>query len=125
MKKILIVEDNETILTALEMLLSHSDFDVRTTLHGEEAVAAATTFMPDIILLDLLLSGIDGGSVCESLKADKNTKHIPIIMMSAHPDAEKVATESGADGFIDKPASISEIRSTIDSVIKASSTNAS
>jgi CheY-like chemotaxis protein len=58
---------------------------------------------PDVILLDVLLSGEDGREICRKLKADPQRQHIPVIMLSAHADASKVADTSGADDFLEKP----------------------
>jgi len=59
--------------------------------------------LPDLILLDVLLSGKDGREIVKQLKSQEETKSIPIIMFSAHPSAEKTAREAGADDFVAKP----------------------
>ena len=61
------------------------------------------TIIPRLLLMDMLLSGTDGRDVCRRLKTDPSTSHIKIIMMSAHPDADKSCREAGADDFISKP----------------------
>ena len=62
--------------------------------------------LPDLILLDLLLSGKDGREIVKYLKSQEETRHIPVIMLSAHPSAEETARLAGADDFVAKPFDI-------------------
>jgi DNA-binding response OmpR family regulator len=84
------------------MILEDAGYDVQTTNNGhtEKCVLA---YLPDVILLDIWMSGIDGRNICRDLKSKKKTADIPIIMISANKDTEKIAREAGADGFINKP----------------------
>lgn len=102
-KKILIIDDDQDILEPLSLLLEDDGYKIMTTPKGDMAYTKVIEFKPDLILLDLLLSGSDGRKICKKLKADKVTKNIPIIMMSAHPGAKVDAKASGADAFIAKP----------------------
>ena len=65
--------------------------------------------LPDLILLDVLLSGKDGREIVKRLKSQEETRHIPVIMFSAHPSAEKTARAAGADDFVAKPFEMDEI----------------
>lgn len=103
MKKILVVDDDEGILDALSLILEEEGYEVETTIKGQETFAKIASFQPALILLDMLLSGNDGRHICRALKADKKTKSIPIIMISAHPNAKAGAIEAGADDFLAKP----------------------
>jgi DNA-binding response OmpR family regulator len=106
MKKILIIEDDQDISDAVDLLLSSEGYKTRAIIKGTDVYKEVNKFTPDLIILDVLLSGIDGRSICEKLKKDTKTKHIPIIMISAHPTVKELVEKAGADSFIPKPFSI-------------------
>ena len=106
MKKVLIVDDDPDILEAVQMILDSEGYDTNVTLDGHEAFTKAKHYNPDLIVLDYLLSGIDGGEICKKLKSNKETQNIPVVMISAHPPAKEIAIQSGAVGFIPKPFSL-------------------
>ena len=68
---------------------------------------------PDLLLLDIWLSGWDGREICRSLKAREETKHLPIVLCSASRDGERMAREAGADGFIAKPFALDDLLATV------------
>lgn len=103
MKKILVIDDDKDILEPISIILEIAGYQVFTSVKGDEAYNIVDKFRPDIILLDILMSGSDGRIICKRLKQDDSTKNIPIIMMSAHPAAKFDSTNSGAEGFIAKP----------------------
>jgi DNA-binding response OmpR family regulator len=103
MSKILVVDDDIDILSVMEILLTMKGFEVEVTARGENTFPKIETFKPDIILLDVLISGQDGRIICRKLKSNKETRHIPVIMFSAHPGAAATIAEYGADDFIAKP----------------------
>jgi len=103
LKKILVVDDDESILDAVQLILVDEGYIVETTSKGDQIYAHINTFSPDLILLDVLMSGNDGRHICHKLKQDIATKNIPIIMISAHPSAEKSIKECGADTYLAKP----------------------
>lgn len=115
-KKILVVDDDPDILDALQLILEDAGFEVKTTEKGEyaENLRDGNGNLPDLILLDVLLSGKDGRAICKKLKGQPATKHIPIIMMSAHPDADKSSREVGADDFLAKPFDFDDLLRKID-----------
>ena len=104
-KKILVVDDDPDILDALRFMLEDAGYRVTTTEKGEYAENLHDTNggLPDVILLDVLLSGKDGRLICRKLKSQEETKYIPIIMMSAHNNARQSVASVGADDFIAKP----------------------
>jgi DNA-binding response OmpR family regulator len=116
-KKILIVDDDSAILEAMQMMLEMEGYDVMVTLNGEE-LEKYFDKKPDLILLDIWMSGIDGRDICKNLKASSATRHIPVIMISASREVEQSAKESGADDFIAKPFQMNELLSVISSHIK-------
>ncbi len=116
--KILVVDDDESILDAISLILEEAEYIVDTTFKGEETYKKIKQFKPDVILLDVLMSGHDGRHICKTIKHDTSTKHIPIIMISAHPTAKKGALECGADDFLAKPFETDELLSKIKKYIQ-------
>ena len=111
-KKVLIADDDPAILEAMTLILEDAGYDVKTTVNGHTE-KFAQEYLPDVILLDIWMSGMDGRNICKSLKAKKLTKHIPVIMISANKDTEKIAKEAGADGFLAKPFDMKDLLSTV------------
>ena len=109
MKKVLVIDDDPDILEALQMVLESGGYDSEIATKGEETYRKIEEYIPDLIILDILLSGNDGRSICANLKKDKIMRKIPIIMISAHPNAEASAKKSGADSFIAKPFSVADL----------------
>lgn len=106
-KRVLVVDDDADILEALTVILEESGFEVTSTLHGEEIFKIIPRFKPNVVLLDLLLSGLDARDLTRELKS-KN-KVLPVIIMSAHPTSGESALESGAEAFISKPFEMDEL----------------
>jgi Response regulators consisting of a CheY-like receiver domain and a winged-helix DNA-binding domain len=109
MKKVLIVDDNSDILWVVETILKRYGFDVLSTLKGEEVLAKTKKYNPQLILLDVFLSGIDGIEVCNTLKSTPETKDIPIIMFSAHTNSQDLMKFCKADDFVAKPFDSNEL----------------
>ena len=108
--KILIVEDDPDITLALSSILEDAGYTVVTTDGALDPLPANdTTTLPDLILLDMLLSGQDGRELARRWKSQPSTWHIPIIMLSAHPDAAQEAKAAGADDFLAKPFEMDEL----------------
>ncbi len=101
-QKILVVDDDEGILEVVQIVLEGEGYLVQASLNGE-CLQDIDADLPDLILLDVLLSGKDGREICKQLKSDAKTAHVPVVMLSAHSDASKVADTSGADDFLEKP----------------------
>ena len=106
-EKILVVDDEEDILELVRYNLTKEGFNVLCASTGEEGLNAAKSKLPDLIILDLMLPGIDGLDVARSLKSEKNTKDIPVIMLTAKGEEADIVTglELGADDYISKPFS--------------------
>jgi len=109
MKKILLIDDDPDIISVLQILLKKKGYQVATASREEEAYKQVELFMPHLIVLDVLLSGVDGRTICKKLKNAESSKHIPIIMFSAHPSAQKNMADFGADDFLPKPFEGSKI----------------
>ena len=98
---ILVIDDEESILEVVQIVLEGEGYIIQTSTNS--TVLRGLDPLPDLILLDVLLAGEDGREVCRRIKADPRLQHIPVIMLSAHSDASKVADTSGADAFLEKP----------------------
>lgn len=105
--KILVVDDEEDIRELVELNLSHEGFKVLSCETGEEALEKAGSELPDLIVLDLMLPGIDGLEVCKKLKSNLKTENIPVVMLTAKGEETDVVTglEVGADDYVTKPFS--------------------
>ncbi|SRR5579875_3351721 len=106
-KKILVIDDDESIVEVVQILLESEGYQVESSLSGD-CIPNFPGGAPDLILLDVLLPGKDGREICKKLKSDPGTGHIPVIMFSAHGDANRLMDGSGADGFIEKPFDIDD-----------------
>jgi len=105
MTRILCVEDNEDNLYMLQRRLTRAGFEVKVAMDGVQGVEWAKTLLPDLIVMDLNLPKLDGFEATRRLKDQPETKHIPIIVLSAH-DREKnreKALAAGCDEFETKP----------------------
>jgi two-component system cell cycle response regulator len=103
--RILVVDDIAANCRLLEAKLLHEYYEVAIANSGPEALATVTRWMPDVVLLDVMMPGMDGYEVCRRLKAQPGTAHIPVVMITALTDpAERVrGLEAGADDFLSKP----------------------
>ncbi len=110
-KHILVVDDEESILEVVQIVLEGEGYVVQTSMNS--SFLQNITTLPDLILLDVLLSGEDGREICKKIKADSRLKRIPVIMLSAHSEASKVADTSGADAFLEKPFDVDVLIETV------------
>ena len=109
-KKILLVDDEPDILEFLQELLEQEGYTVAITDKAEYVEKLHNDGgLPDLILIDILLSGKDGCEIVKHLKSQEETRHVPAIMFSAHPSAEETARAAGADDFVAKPFEMDEI----------------
>ena len=108
-KKILVVDDEPDILEFLQELLEQEGYTVSITDKAEYVEKLHAGGLPDLILIDVLLSGKDGRKIVKQLKSQEATKHVPVIMFSAHPSAEETARAAGADDFVAKPFELDEV----------------
>lgn len=122
-ERILVIEDEEDIRATVRFSLEKEGWnDIIEAETGEEGITSATSFSPDLILLDLMLPGVDGITVCRELKANESTRNIPIIMLTAKSDESDIVVglEVGADDYITKPFSNKVLCARIRSVMRRS-----
>lgn len=112
-KHILVIDDDAPILEAIQILLQESGHKAFTLSDVTNIVAEVSVIKPDLILLDLLLSGSDGRDVVRQLKAEPKTKKIPVVLMSADTYIKEKSNEVPVAGFIKKPFDIDELETVI------------
>jgi len=120
--RILIVDDEMDTLLPLKRSLEKEDYIVLEACNGYEAIRNSKSQIPDLIILDLMLPGMDGYDVCSRLKKDASTGNIPIIMLTAKDEVgDKVkGLEIGADDYLAKPFNLNELKARIKSVLRRS-----
>ncbi|SFI28121.1 response regulator [Halpernia frigidisoli] len=106
---ILIIDDNRDICDLILNILLSEDLEATTCSNPLEAADIISRVKPKLIITDMLMSGVDGRTLCQKIRADNATKDIKIIMMSAHPDAKKESENVGVDDFLAKPFEIDDL----------------
>ena len=109
--KVLIVEDDPEARKVLSLILKLDGYQISTAPGGAEAVQVMTTLIPDLLLLDVMMPGMDGYQVCGWVRANPATAAVPVVMLSGKADPESVARglEVGADEYLSKPISPSKL----------------
>lgn len=113
MNKILVVDDDNDILSLVRLVLTMNDFTVEAISRWECIEASILNFKPDLILLDVSLSGADGRDICKKIRETKETQHLPVILFSANPTVEADIGSCRAADFIAKPFELSHLLKTI------------
>jgi len=109
MKRIFVIDDDESILEVIEEVLKYSEYEVKTSLTCDNVFETIDLFKPDLILIDYLLLGINGGEFCYQIKTNPKTCHIPVIMMSGFPKVFFSLGDYKCDFFITKPLDLNEL----------------
>ena len=108
-KQILVVDDDPDIRIMIKMMLEYNGYAVEVTDKGDTSEELIRSGRFHLTIMDMLLSGMSGVDICARLKQDQSIKPIPIIMISAHPNAKKMCIDAGADAFIAKPFDMQEL----------------
>lgn len=118
-KKILLAEDNEDLVAWLSTELS-DEFTVLQALDGSRAFELAVTEIPDLIVSDVMMPGIDGLALCSMLRADQRTSHIPVIMLTAKTGENAIISglETGADDYVQKPFNFAVLKARIRNLLE-------
>lgn len=112
-KKVFISDDEIDILDILTLMLKAQGYLVTASVDPNTLFEMKDEELPDIILLDIWMTGIDGRDICNSLKQAERTKHIPVIFISANSNIEEIASSCNAQGYIAKPFEMAEMLATI------------
>ncbi len=125
MKRILVIDDLPENVFMLQDRLEHEGYEILTAYDGKSGIEKAQTELPDLILLDVMMPGINGIEVCKTLVNDKKTSDIPIILVTAKTGAEdtKEGLDAGAYDYIKKPFNKIELLARVKSALKLSEAN--
>lgn len=109
---VLVVDDDERSRKLLEIVLAIEGYRVLSAASGQEALAAIERHVPDAVVLDFLMPGMDGPELCARIRALPLQRRLPLVVLSGmdDPDARRVAGEAGADDFIVKPFDRADLR---------------
>ncbi|QJD95141.1 response regulator [Mucilaginibacter robiniae] len=106
--KIVVVEDNPDIRDIIDYILKDDGYEVISSVDGS-VVNQFSEVNPDLVLMDELLPGPRGSQLCQQIKSDEQTRHIPVVLVSTMPHLDKLAEKCGADGYLEKPFNISAL----------------
>lgn len=115
-KRIFVADDDEDILDIIGMILRTEQYEVIATTNGNEVFDL--TEPPDLILLDIWMSGYDGREICKKLKEEPRTKNIPLLFVSANSSIADISQLCNADGFIAKPFEMEYLLKTVGSFMQ-------
>jgi len=121
-KRILVVDDSTAILDVVKMTLEIEGYEVAISLTGK-CLQQMEHALPDLILLDVLLSGEDGREICQQLKENEQIRHIPVILLSAHAGLPETSDRCGANDFLAKPFRLTALRDIVKKYLSLSPTN--
>jgi two-component system alkaline phosphatase synthesis response regulator PhoP len=107
--KVLIIDDDDDIALMIKMVLASEGFNATVCSTAFNFPHVPVEGKPNLIVMDMLLAGKDGRELCRKLKQEEATKNVPVLMMSAHPDAERSCRSAGADDFLIKPFEIKNL----------------
>ena len=119
---LLVVEDERDLLEVLRFSLSREGFSVTTATNGEDAIRLVREKRPDLVVLDLMLPTIDGLSVCRALRSHKQTRDLPVVMLTAKGEESDIVKglEAGADDYVTKPFNPKVLLARINAVLRRS-----
>jgi DNA-binding response OmpR family regulator len=116
-RSILVVDDDPDIGTMLKMMLEYKGYDVTLLSNAGQTEQALSKQLTDIVILDMLIGGTNGTDICRSIRSNPLSAHIPVLMISALPDARKICVDAGANDFISKPFEMEEMLAKVDSLV--------
>src|SRR5258706_15628445 len=118
--RVLVVDDILSNVKLLEAKLAAEYFEVITACNGEQALARVAAELPDIVLLDVMMPGMDGFEVCRRIKGNARTAHIPVVMVTAldQPSDRVTGLEAGADDFLTKPVDDTALFARVRSLVR-------
>lgn len=104
----MVADDDPAIVDSIKLMLEISGYEVVTSVDAS-ILEVLNYELPNLLLLDIWMSGIDGRKICKKIKATERTKYIPVVLVSASKDVRKSAQESGADAFLAKPFEMDDL----------------
>ncbi|MEM7801454.1 MAG: response regulator [Chloroflexota bacterium] len=124
-KSVLIVDDEPMARTLLRLMLIRSGYDVIEATDGYDALEKLRTVLPDLVILDVMMPGLNGIEVCSTIRQEPATSRLPVIMLSAKSDSASIndGLDAGATKYLTKPVSPDELTSQVNEVLTAGSNN--
>jgi DNA-binding response OmpR family regulator len=107
--RILVVDDDPDISMMLKLMLEFKGYAVSIADKVEDTHTILQNNKIDLVIMDMLLSGVNGTDICAGIKLNSNTQKVPVMMISAHPNAKELCLEAGANDFISKPFDMNDI----------------
>jgi CheY-like chemotaxis protein len=107
-KKIYVADDDPSILEVCAMVLEDEGYEVETSPDGRSIQNRAND-LPNVVFLDIMMSGTSGNDICKSIKSQDQTKDIPVVLISANRNINEIACECGADAVLPKPFDIDKL----------------
>lgn len=108
MKRVLLLDNDESVLDVMQEALNYEGFDVKTIDRTDNIFPEIENYEPDVVILDYILNGINGGEICHQIKENKSTACLPVIMVSAYPRVLQSLGYYGCDDFIPKPFDLND-----------------
>jgi DNA-binding response OmpR family regulator len=120
-RKILVVEDDADQLEIIRLILEKAGFAIGTATNGTDALVKTRSISPDLIVLDLMLPGLNGFDICETLRKNPATASVPIVILTGlcSEFGRLAGLESGASEFLTKPFKVEELVSKVDKLLRA------
>jgi two-component system alkaline phosphatase synthesis response regulator PhoP len=115
--KILVVDDETSIVTTVKAYFEHEGYEVRTALDGKQALSIASTFRPDVVILDIMLPGIDGLEVLRELRRHADP-YVVLLTAKTDEDDRIIGLKMGADDYVTKPFSPRELVARVQAIIR-------
>ncbi len=121
-KRILVVEDEESLLKLESILLAAKGYHVTGVVDGVAALAEIAASKPDLVILDVMIPELDGFEVCRRIKASPETSHIPVVMLTAKKSQQDMeyGERMGADAYLTKPFKAAVIMEAVEQLLKKS-----
>ena len=122
-EKIFVADDDDDIVHILSLMLQTKGYEVQTSRDATEILTFTPGNLPDLVMLDIWMSGVDGREICRKLKEDPVTRHIPVLFISANANIQEITNESMADGFIAKPFEMEDMLTKVKATLASSGIN--
>jgi DNA-binding response OmpR family regulator len=122
-KKVLVIDDDEAVLDVMKEALVYEGFEVKIADKADDIQGMISAYSPDVLLIDYILNGINGGEICHQLKENNSTGKLPVIIVSAYPRVLTSLGLYGCDKFIPKPFDLDDLVESIKSVLQGNLNN--
>jgi DNA-binding response OmpR family regulator len=122
-KKVLVIDDDEAVLDVMKEALVYEGFEVKIADKADDIQGMISAYSPDVLLIDYILNGINGGEICHQIKENNSTGKLPVIIVSAYPKVLTSLGLYGCDKFIPKPFDLDDLVESIKSVLQGNLNN--